>query len=157
MHIQHRIPFEIGSQVPNATTRRAIEDTEKGIGLSKGFSSLKELMEDLNAEGEISSSSPDMLKRHYGSSFRVENNNDDDERVNIEESDWYREMKEKYSPSSNLAFYRKEKKLTLASLGSILGVRGQYFSDMEHERRAISTEMAEKIAAALDSPVALFL
>ena len=157
MHIQHRIPFEIGSGIPNATTRRAIEDTEKGIGLSRGFSSVKELMEDLNAEGEISSSSPDMLKRHYDSSFRVENNNDDDERVNIEESDWYREMKDKYSPTSNLAFYRRERKLTQTELGSLLGVPGQYICDMEHERRAISKEMAEKIAAALDSPVTLFL
>ena len=153
---EHRIPFEIGSEVPNATTGKAVEDTRKGIGLSKGFSSVRELMEDLDGEGEISSS-PDILKRHSGSSLRIEDNADDDEWVNIEESDWYREMKEKYTPASNLAFCRKEKKLTRASLGSILGVTGQYVSDMEHERREISKEMAEKIAAALDSPVTLFL
>ena len=47
---EHRIPFEISSEIPNATTRKAIEDTKKGIGLSKGFSSVKELMEDLNAD-----------------------------------------------------------------------------------------------------------
>ena len=154
---EHRIPFDICSGVPNATTGKAVEDTRKGIGLSKGFSSVKELMEDLNDEGEISSSSHDMHNRHYGSSLPVEDNADDDEWVNIEESDWYREMKEKYTPASNLAFCRKEKKLTRASLGSILGVTGQYVSDMEHERRGISREMAEKIAAALDSPVTLFL
>ena len=109
---EHRIPFELVSQVPNATTGKAVEDTRKGIGLSRGFSSLKELMEDLDAEGEISSSPPDMLKRHSGSSLHVEDNAGDDELVNIEESDWYREMKDKYTPASNLAFYRKEKKLT---------------------------------------------
>ena len=99
-----------------------------------------------------------MLKRYYGNSLHVENNsNDEDEWVNIEDTDWYREMKEKYSPASNLAFYRKEKKLTQASLGSILGVPKQYVSDMEHERRSISKEMAKKIAVALDSPLTLFL
>ena len=108
-------------------------------------------------EGEISSSSLDMLKRYYGNSLHVENNNDDDEWVNIEDTDWYREMKEKYTPASNLAFYRKEKKLTQTALGSILGVPKQYVSDMEHERRSISKEMAKKIAAALDCPVTLFL
>ena len=154
---EHRIPFEIGSEVPNATTRKAVEDTRKSIGLSKGFSSVKELMEDLDAEGEISSSPPDMLKRHSGSSLHIEDNAGDDERVNIEESDWYRKMKDKYTPASNLAFCRKEKKLTQAEIGSLLGVPGQYVSDMEHGRRAISREMAEKIAAALDSPVTLFL
>ena len=108
-------------------------------------------------EGEISSSSLDMLKRYYGNFLHVENNTDDDEWVNIEYTDWYREMKEKYSPASNLAFYRKEKKLTQTALGSILGVTKQYVSDMEHERRSISKEMAKKIASALDSPVTLFI
>ena len=97
------------------------------------------------------------IKRYYGSSLHVEDNAGDDELVNIEDTEWYREMKDKYTPASNLAFCRKEKKLTRASLGSILGVTGQYVSDMEHERRGISREMAEKIAAALDSPVTLFL
>ena len=78
-----------------------------------------------------------------------------DEWVNIKDTDWYKEMK--YSPASNLAFYRKEKKLTQASLGNMLGVPKQYISDMEHERRSISKEIAKKIASALDSPVGLFL
>ena len=46
---EYRIPFEIGGEIPNATTRKAIEDAENGIGISKAFSSVKELMEDLNA------------------------------------------------------------------------------------------------------------
>lgn len=47
---EYRIPFEIGGEMPNAETRKAIEDARKGIGLSKTFSSVEELMEDLNAE-----------------------------------------------------------------------------------------------------------
>ncbi|HOO63286.1 MAG TPA: type II toxin-antitoxin system RelB/DinJ family antitoxin [Synergistaceae bacterium] len=34
---------------PNAETLQAMEDTEKGLGLSRTFDSVEELMEDLNA------------------------------------------------------------------------------------------------------------
>lgn len=47
---EYRIPFEIGADIPNVETRKAIEDARKGIGLSKAFSSVDELMEALNAD-----------------------------------------------------------------------------------------------------------
>ena len=47
---EYRIPFEIGAEVPNADTKKAIVDARKGIGMSKAFSSVEELMEDLNAD-----------------------------------------------------------------------------------------------------------
>ena len=47
---EYRIPFEISGEVTNAVTRKAIEDVENGIGMSRAFSSVKELMEDLNAD-----------------------------------------------------------------------------------------------------------
>ncbi len=37
------------SSSPNAATLRAIENTEAGVGLSESFTSVDELMEDLNA------------------------------------------------------------------------------------------------------------
>ncbi len=36
--------------IPNAETQKAIEDAQNGIGLSRGFSSVRELMEDLNSD-----------------------------------------------------------------------------------------------------------
>ena len=47
---EYRIPFEIGAEAPNAETRKAIEDARNGVGLSRGFTSVKDLMEDLNAD-----------------------------------------------------------------------------------------------------------
>ena len=47
---EYRIPFEIGGEIPNAVTRKAIEDAENGIGMSRSLSSVKGLMEDLNAD-----------------------------------------------------------------------------------------------------------
>ena len=39
-----------GAEVPNAETAKAIEDARNGIGMSRHFSSVAELMEDLNAD-----------------------------------------------------------------------------------------------------------
>lgn len=47
---ENRIPFEVSGEIPNEETRKAIEDARKGIGLSRGFSSVEKLMESLNAD-----------------------------------------------------------------------------------------------------------
>ena len=47
---EQAIPFRIGNPIPNPETIKAIEDTKNGIGLSKGFTSVSELMEDLDAD-----------------------------------------------------------------------------------------------------------
>lgn len=47
---EQRIPFEITAEIPNDETKRAIENVRKGQGLSRGFRSVAELMEDLYAD-----------------------------------------------------------------------------------------------------------
>lgn len=47
---EYRIPFEISGDIPNAETKKAIKDARKGIGLSRDFCSVDDLMEDLNAD-----------------------------------------------------------------------------------------------------------
>ena len=47
---EQRIPFAISMDVPNADTIRAIDDVRHWRNLSRSFSSVEELMEDLNAE-----------------------------------------------------------------------------------------------------------
>ena len=47
---EQRIPFKVSRDIPNAETIRAIEDVRHGRNLSRAFSSVEELMEDLNTE-----------------------------------------------------------------------------------------------------------
>ena len=47
---EQAIPFRIGEPAPNAETLQAIRDARNGVGLSRGFTSVKELMEDLDAD-----------------------------------------------------------------------------------------------------------
>ena len=47
---EQRIPCELTTEIPNDATKTAIENVRNGIGLSKSFKSVKELMEDLYAD-----------------------------------------------------------------------------------------------------------
>lgn len=47
---EQRIPFEISTGIPNAETKRAIENVRQGKNLSREFHSVAELMEDLYAD-----------------------------------------------------------------------------------------------------------
>ena len=49
---ENRIPFEIAINMPNEATRKAIEDAQKGIGLSGPFDSREDLMKSLLADDE---------------------------------------------------------------------------------------------------------
>ena len=47
---ENRIPFDVSIDTPNKTTIEAIENVRNNTNLSKSFSSVKALMEDLNAD-----------------------------------------------------------------------------------------------------------
>lgn len=47
---EQRIPFNITMDIPNVDTIRAIEEVRNGVNVSRVFSSVEELMEDLNAD-----------------------------------------------------------------------------------------------------------
>ena len=44
------IPFEVKVPKLNEETKKAIEDAEKGIGLSKSYTDVEEMLEDLKKE-----------------------------------------------------------------------------------------------------------
>lgn len=47
---EQAIPFRVGNPIPNSETIRAIENGGNGIGMRGGFTSVSELMEDLDAD-----------------------------------------------------------------------------------------------------------
>ena len=49
---ENRIPLDLSLHVPNETTKKAIEDTEKGIGLHGPFNSVDDMMKDLLSEDD---------------------------------------------------------------------------------------------------------
>lgn len=47
---ERRIPFEVTAEAPNETTINAMKNVLDSKDMSRSFSSVKELMEDLNAD-----------------------------------------------------------------------------------------------------------
>ena len=43
----------IDTAVPNAKTEEAIENAKDGVGMSRAYYSVKELMDDLNSDGDL--------------------------------------------------------------------------------------------------------
>ncbi|EKD28618.1 MAG: Cro/CI family transcriptional regulator [uncultured bacterium] len=109
----------------------------------------------LKVEGTIPKKLLEVLKVYFGTHLTVSK---DDETVNIFESDWFKNHKKKMTPAKTLKIYRENKGWTLDELGCKLGgISRQYLSDIEHERRNISKEMAKKLSELFDVPVDRFI
>jgi len=67
---------------------------------------------------------------------------DDDELVDIFETDWYKKIKAEQSPGRVLAAYRHRDGISQVALAKLLGVSRQAVCDMEKDRRPISGKTA---------------
>ena len=105
---------------------------------------------DFKIEGSISPITLDNLKNMFGNYLKVEE--EDDEWVDFRDTDWFKEIEASRTPSVNLKFYR-----TQTELGAMLGLKKQYISDMEHDRKEISKAMAKKLAKIFNVPVSRFI
>ena len=82
----------------------------------------------------------------------------DEEFVDVEETDWYKQTKSKMTHGQTLRIYRQNANLTQEALGNMLGgLPKQHISNMENDRRAISLEMAKKLASVLNTSPTRFL
>ena len=82
----------------------------------------------------------------------------DEEIVDASETDWYREAKNELTPGESLRIYRQNAGLTQEALGKMLGdLPRQHISNMENNSRAISLDMAKKLAKLLHTSPTRFL
>ncbi len=71
----------------------------------------------------------------------------EEEYIDIEETDWYREIGGKRSRGMTVKIYRENAGLSQRELGLKLGnFPGKYISDIENNRRNVSKEMAKKLS-----------
>ncbi len=81
----------------------------------------------------------------------------DDEYVDVESLDWFREFKANETPGGNLRFYRTRDNLTQTQLAQKLGTTRQDVSEMERGIRPISRETAKELAAIFRTSPASFI
>lgn len=107
-------------------------------------------------KGDIPPGVLEYLQREFGQD--VELVEDDDELLNIFETDWYKDIREAITPGDTLRIYRENFGLTQAELGQKLGkFARQKISDMEHNKRSISKDVAKKLSQLFDVPIDRFL
>lgn len=105
-------------------------------------------------EGEVPTRVLEALKAEIGEALQVHEG--DEEYVDVLETDWYRELR--LVPGEALAHYRKMHGMTQAQLGEKLqGVPRQHISNMESGTRAISLDMAKKLAVIFNTTPINFL
>ncbi len=105
-------------------------------------------------KGEIPQQLIDCLKEKYTVIIKE----DEEELINIMETDWYREMKERRKPGDAVRVYRDNFGYTQSELGKMLGgLSRQKVSDLENNRRGISKDVALRLAKLFRVPVERFL
>ena len=101
---------------------------------------------EVNIKGEIPPKLISLLEEEFGDSLQLAEDNDE-EKVNIFETDWFQEIKAQTTPGDNLKVYRENRNLTHAKLGEMLGgIPRQHVSNMERGIRPISIQTARKLA-----------
>jgi len=107
-------------------------------------------------KGDIPPGVLEYLQREFGQNVEVLE--DDEELLNIFDTDWYTDISEATTPGDALKIYRENFGLTQAELGHKLGkFTRQKISDMEHNKRSISKDVARKLSQLFDVPIDRFL
>ncbi len=102
----------------------------------------------IKLEGDITPNLINFLKAEFGPIEIVEVvDRNDDELIEVTESEWYRNIKKTISPGETLRFYREMRGLTQAELGVRIGrFSRQYISNLENGHRSISKAVAIRLA-----------
>jgi DNA-binding XRE family transcriptional regulator len=113
----------------------------------------------IHIQGRIPARLMNALKKEYGKGVKlVDEAEDDDELVDVFQTDWYRRTKARLTPGKSLRIYRQNAKMTQDELGKRLGgLPKQFVSNMENGIRPISKNMALKLASIFKTSVARFI
>ncbi|MGP1601174.1 helix-turn-helix domain-containing protein [Treponema sp.] len=98
----------------------------------------------IRLEGDIPVELLTFVKSKY-TEVTVEDD-DDEEYVEITETEWYKNILKNRTPAKALKLFRERDNLTQAVLAEKLGIPVQNISGMENGRRTISLRMARKLA-----------
>jgi DNA-binding XRE family transcriptional regulator len=97
------------------------------------------------------------LKSEFGRKLRIAEDDDDNETVDFFQSDFYKETKKEMTPGIYARIYRENLSMTQEQLGEKVGVSKSFICDIEHDRRAISKDMAKKLSNLFNISVSRFI
>jgi DNA-binding XRE family transcriptional regulator len=96
------------------------------------------------------------LKEHYGEVQII--SDPEEELIEVKESAWYKAIKNNIHPGDNVKIYRELHGWSQTELGRRLGgIPRQNISSIEHNRRAISKEIARKLSRLFNVSIEKFI
>ena len=111
----------------------------------------------IRIRGQISDRLLKLLHQEYGKHLELTREAEDD-KVDIFQTDWYRDTKKRLTPGTYIKVFRQNKGMTQAELGKALGdLPRQHISNMENGSRPISKKMALKLSRFFDVSVENFI
>ena len=96
-------------------------------------------------EGEVSPRLLRLLKTEYGQELKLLEG-DEKETVDFFKTNFYKTVKKNLTPGTYVKIYRDNLSMTQEQLGAKVGVSKSFVCDVEHNRRAISKEIAKKLS-----------
>ncbi|MDF3821809.1 helix-turn-helix transcriptional regulator, partial [Leptospira sp. 96542] len=82
----------------------------------------------------------------------------ENETVDVFQTDWYKNIKKTITPGFNLRLYREREKITQTELGHLLGdIPKQHISNMEKDIRPISLKTAKNLAKIFNVSIEKFI
>ena len=111
---------------------------------------------EIKTKGKIPSKIINFFEKEYGNNFQIID--EDNELVDVFETEWYKETKKNMIPGDYIRVYRMNAQMTQEELGIKLGnFSRQNVSELEKGKRGISKEVAKKLALIFKKPVDIFL
>jgi len=111
---------------------------------------------DFVIKGSISRKVIEDLTSKFGAYLKIVMD-EDEELIPLNDQGWWDNIRKSVTPGDAIKHYRKLNGLNQKQLAEKLEISVQNLSNMEHDRRAISKNMAKKLSKVLEAPVSRFL
>jgi DNA-binding XRE family transcriptional regulator len=108
---------------------------------------------DFTITGKIPAKMLNYLRKEYGKALQIK----DEKSIVIKNSDWFKKLKQQVQPGDAVRVYRTNCGWTQETLGKKIGVSKYRVSDLENNRRAVSKELAKRLAKLFDAPLERFV
>lgn len=110
-----------------------------------------------HTEFSLNGNVPAKLIRTLVCEYGADNVKIEEDMIDVEDMDWYKEEAAKDTPGKALRFHRRLKGLTQPELAKMLGTTKQFISNLENGRKPISRMMAKKLSEIFDVPPSRFI
>jgi DNA-binding XRE family transcriptional regulator len=111
----------------------------------------------IEIKGRIPKRLLQVLKEEYGPEIQLVPD-EEEEKLDVFGTDWYREIKGKLTPGANMRIYRQNRGMTQEELGDLLGgIPRQHISNMERGLRSISKKVALQLSRIFKTSVEKFI